>query len=175
MTAEHLTQCLLHQMGRTVVICCQISLFFIHREFYGFTFFDNTLCHTSNMSNLRSLKFDDIFNNKCTICPFNHTGICHLATHCGIHRGLFYKNRSLFAFFQLINNGIFGCQNCNLRLMYQTVIADKFTFDRSINGLINRNIFSHVIGCLSGITCRLTLVFHRLFETIFINRKSFFL
>ena len=52
--------------------------------------------------------------------------------------------------------------------------GDELCCDGRIDLIINSRICSHVVCCLTILSCCCTLYFHRLFEAVFVNREAFF-
>ena len=115
-----------------------------------------------------------LYHKGTVVSAGDHTGITALSTHGSVERSLIHDDGSALAIGQGFHDLGIGCQNGNLRLMYQSVIAHELRGDLSRNGLVYGYIRTHIVGCLTCFSCLLTLLFHSCLEAFLVYGQVLF-
>ena len=157
-----------------MILACICSVFWIYSKSNCIASFEHTLCHSSNVANLAAFKLDCCINLKFALRSCDITFITFLTTHCCIEYCLINDNCSLISFWKSFYNIFFCCKNCYLGIIRQLVISNEFTCDSWINLIIYSCISTHIVSCLTSLTCFLTLLIHTFNEAVFINSYVLF-
>ena len=174
MASEHHTERFLQQMRCAVVLTGCISSFRIYFQCNRISSLEHAGSHTADMSHLAAQKLHGLFYLESTVLTADNTDIAGLAAHRRIERRFIHKNRPDFAVRQCFHKFRLRRQNRNNRIVYKTIIADKFRSHTRVDGFIYGHVCTHIICNFAGFARLGLLLFHRRTEPFFVHAESFF-
>ena len=174
MSAQHLSQCFLQQMGSAVVLTGSRTVSVVYGKSRHIPRLNHAPCNRTDMPYLAAHKLHGILHFKAAVRRGNHTDIRILAAHGGIERCLLHNNRTHIPVGQRLHQFRLRGQHRNLGIVLQPVIPYKFGSDLRSNGFIHGHIGSHIISHFTSLSRRLLLLLHTEVKAFLVNGKALF-
>ena len=156
-------------MGGAVVLACKSAVVGADRQGHGFPYLEHAFCHDSHMAYLAALKMYGILYLKGAVFIGNNTCISLLAAHGSVKRGLLHDDGTLLSVCKGLYQLVFRGQYSHPGISRQSVITNKFSGNRRIDGLVYSHVGTHVIGSLAGLSGLFLLFLHGSGKAVFIH------
>ena len=125
------------------------------------------------MANPAALQFNGILYLKFTVALKNPADICLLPAHRCIKWCFLNNYCAILPICQCLYHLILCSEHTNLWIMWKLMIPHKLTGNFRVNLLIDCLLRTHIICCLSGLSCFILLFFHGICKAFFIHTEPF--
>ena len=119
--SQYQTQCLLEQVGCTVILAGLDTVLRIYLQGNGIAHLEHALRHPAYMTDLSSLEMDDILYGKFTMRSDDRAGISLLAAHGCVERRHIRNDGALQAIGQRFHNLVGSGKGCCPSAVLQTL------------------------------------------------------